>query len=175
MLTYNISEARKLGVRLMRLDRSSTESKTKTDISSDSVVIGVIVGMRDDAVPSVSFPGCPSEAGVTARTTVAFSPADIGQQVALLFESGDLGKPVIIGKIQSLAPKGGEPKKIPATVETTLDGETLTLSADREIVLRCGKASITLTKAGKIIVRGAYLLNRSSGVNKIKGASVQIN
>jgi len=159
----------------MQSDQSSTKSKATTDISSDSVVIGVIVGTYDDAVPSVSFPGCLSEAGVTARTTVAFSPSDIGKQVALLFESGDLGKPVVIGKIQSLAPKSGGHKKAPTTVETTLDGETLTLSADREIVLRCGKASITLTKAGKIIVRGAYLLNRSSGVNKIKGASVQIN
>lgn len=144
-------------------------------VTSDSVVIGIIVGVREGAAPNVSFPGCPTEAGVAARTTVGFTPADIGHQVALLFESGDLGKPLIIGKILSLAPKIDEPKEVPVTVETTLDGETLTLSADREIVLRCGKASITLTKAGKIIVRGAYLLNRSSGVNKIKGASVQIN
>ena len=82
---------------------------------------------------------------------------------------------MIIGKIQMLAPSVDEPKTDPITVETTLDGERLTLTADREIVLRCGKASITLTRAGKIIVRGAYILNRSSGVNKIKGGSVQIN
>jgi hypothetical protein len=68
-----------------------------------------------------------------------------------------------------------EPGPAPQAVQTTLDGESLTLTADREIVLCCGKASITLTRAGKIIIRGAYLLNRSSGVNKIKGASVQIN
>ena len=37
------------------------------------------------------------------------------------------------------------------------------------------KASITLTSAGKILLRGAYILNRSSGVNRIKGGSVQIN
>jgi hypothetical protein len=53
--------------------------------------------------------------------------------------------------------------------------ERLELTASREIVLRCGDASITLTRAGKIILRGAYLLSRSSGVNKIKGGSVQIN
>ena len=51
----------------------------------------------------------------------------------------------------------------------------LVLSAEQEIVLHCGDASVTLTKAGKIILRGAYLLSRSSGVNRIKGASVQIN
>lgn len=53
--------------------------------------------------------------------------------------------------------------------------ETLVLAADREIVLRCGKASITLTRAGKVIIRGAYVGIISSGVNRIQGGSVQIN
>lgn len=55
------------------------------------------------------------------------------------------------------------------------DGERLVLKAGREIVLQCGKASITLTSAGKVIIRGAYVLSRSSGVNRIVGGSVQIN
>lgn len=159
----------------MSVEKTLDRRNIVTAVPPNSIVIGMIVGIHDGTVPSVSYPGCSSETGIIARTTVAFKPADIGQQVALLFESGDPKKPVIIGRIQSLAPKNVEPPPVPATVETTLDGETLTLSADREIVLRCGKASITLTKAGKIIVRGAYILNRSSGVNKIKGASVQIN
>jgi len=159
----------------MLTDNALSLSEVDSTVSPDSVVVGIVVGIHDKAVPCVSFPGCPLESGVNARTTVSLTRVDIGQQVALLFESGDLKKPVVIGKIQSLAPRTDEPKNTPATVETTLDGDTLTLSADREIVLRCGKASITLTKAGKIVIRGAYLSNRSSGVNKIKGASVQIN
>ena len=42
-------------------------------------------------------------------------------------------------------------------------------------MLRCGKASITLTKAGKVLIEGTYLLNRSSGVNRIKGGSAPIS
>jgi hypothetical protein len=53
--------------------------------------------------------------------------------------------------------------------------DRLVLVANREIVLQVGKASITLTQAGKIILRGTYVLSRSSGVNRIKGGSVQIN
>jgi hypothetical protein len=34
---------------------------------------------------------------------------------------------------------------------------------------------LTLTHAGKVLIRGAYVLSRSSGVNRIKGGSVQIN
>ena len=159
----------------MAKEKVSPKKKSRATLSPDSVVIGIIVGFTNNTVPSVSFPGCPSEQGIRARTTVAFERSDIGKQVALLFESGDTNKPVIIGKIQMLAPSMEKPKPVPDMVETTLDGERLTFTADREIVLRCGKASITLTRAGKIIIRGAYLLNRSSGVNKIKGASVQIN
>ena len=59
--------------------------------------------------------------------------------------------------------------------EARVDGDRVVISADKEIVLQCGKASITLTRAGKILLRGAYLLSRSSGVNRIKGGSVQIN
>jgi hypothetical protein len=42
-------------------------------------------------------------------------------------------------------------------------------------VLRCGKASITLTKAGKVLVQGTYVSHRSSGVIRIKGGAVQLN
>ena len=42
-------------------------------------------------------------------------------------------------------------------------------------MLRCGQASLTLTRAGKILLSGTYVLSHSSGVNRVKGGSVQIN
>ena len=63
----------------------------------------------------------------------------------------------------------------PAPMRASIDDERLVLSAQREVTIQCGKASITLTRAGKVLIRGEYLLSRSSGVNRIKGASVQIN
>ena len=45
----------------------------------------------------------------------------------------------------------------------------------RQDAARCGDASITLTRAGKVIIKGNYILSRSSGYNKIKGAAVDIN
>lgn len=56
-----------------------------------------------------------------------------------------------------------------------VDGDKVVIEGKEEIVLKCGEASITLTKAGKILIRGKYLLNRSSGVNRILGGSVQVN
>ena len=56
-----------------------------------------------------------------------------------------------------------------------VDRKRILFDAEEEIVLRCGEASITLTRSGKIIIKGSYLLSRSSGANRIKGGSVQIN
>jgi len=64
---------------------------------------------------------------------------------------------------------------VPPPLELSVDGERVTLVAMEQMVLRCGKASITMTRAGKIIVRGAYVSTRSTGANRIKGGSVQIN
>ena len=94
-----------------------------------------------------------------------------------MFEGGDLQRPMLIGLIQNPLDlvTTQEATSGERMVEAKLDGERLVLTADQEIVLQCGKDSITLTRAGKVLLRGAYLSSRSSGVNRIKGGSVQIN
>lgn len=141
------------------------------DTRFDGVIIGVLAGFADDGRPLVAFPGNASRTGCPARASAALSREDIGREVALLFERGDPARPLIIGRIQH-----PEKLKQPAqTVSADIDGERVVFNARQEIVLRCGKASITLTRAGKILIRGAYVLSRSSGANRIKGGSVQIN
>ena len=63
----------------------------------------------------------------------------------------------------------------PPQLEVDSDGQRITVSAREQLVLRCGEASITLTKAGKVLIEGTYVSSRSSGVNRIKGGSVQLN
>lgn len=145
----------------------------KEPLRLDGVVIGVLMGFDDAGAPLVVFPGNPVEAAAPARTTAKLGADDVGADVALMFEGGDPARPLIMGRI--LHPAG---ELIPAAdvpLTATIDDERLELTAEREIVLRCGKASITLTRAGKILLRGAYIFSRSTGVNKIKGGSVQLN
>ncbi|MEZ4297946.1 MAG: DUF6484 domain-containing protein [Polyangiaceae bacterium] len=136
----------------------------------DGVVVGRIAGFEPDGSPRVTFSGAPA-AGFPARSTTPLSPDDEGREVALLFESGDPHRPIVMGKMVSpLAPASGD-----AATEAAADGKRVEISAEQEIVLRCGDSSITLTRAGKILIRGAYVLSRSSGVNRIQGGSVEIN
>ncbi len=95
-----------------------------------------------------------------------------GADVIVALADGDAARPVILGILADPATAAAE---LESETCVEIDGKRLALTGREEVTLRCGKASVTLTKAGKIIVRGTYLLSRSSGVNRIKGGSVQIN
>jgi hypothetical protein len=56
-----------------------------------------------------------------------------------------------------------------------VDGERVEIAGRREIVLTCGEASITLTAAGKVIIKGKYVSSTSAGLHRIRGASIQLN
>jgi hypothetical protein len=90
----------------------------------------------------------------------------VGRELVLMFERGDPTKPLIIGVLRT---GRAEP------IRTVIDGEKLVFTADREIVLQCGEARITLTRAGKVLIEGAYVMTKASGLNRVKGAAVQIN
>ena len=174
----------------MTVETVTRNTNAKSDPNTeklDGVVIGMLSGFDCDSRPMVIFPGNAGEMPVVARTMTDCAQKDIGREVALLFENGEPGRPIVIGLIQNpVVNKKAQPKPEPQKaleIESDsrespyleLDGERIELKAANEISLRCGRASITLTKAGKILLRGTYLLNRSSGVNRIKGGSVQIN
>jgi hypothetical protein len=159
---------------------SSVTIETQQRCRLDGVVIGTLVGLNDSGTPLVDFSSNRTGSHVQARCTVTLSTKDVGRAVALMFERGDSRKPIVMGLIQH--PDEIQPdfsriirNESQNVLDVQVDGERLILTAKQEIVLRCGKASITLTCAGKVLIHGEYLLSRSSGVNRIKGGSVQIN
>jgi hypothetical protein len=168
------------------MKRSSAEAIKRLELSSriEGVRVGTIVKVDETGEVLVDFPGNP-EGPVAARVTSAFAIKKLKravatrQEVLLAFENNDPGLPIIIDSLHNDVEQttGSEAFALQTEDldEILVDGKRVTFDAKEEIVLRCGKASITLTRAGKVLIRGAYLLNRSSGVNRIKGASVQIN
>lgn len=138
--------------------------------------VGALIGFAETGEPLVQLTDEKTTSIVRARTTQQLTDEHVGKEVTLIFENGDIQKPVVVGVIQKLeqTPKNGKAQE-QNPVDIKIDGEKLMFTAQKEIVLKCGKASITLTRAGKVLIRGTYLLNRSSGVNRIKGGSVQIN
>lgn len=164
-----------------------------------SVVVGRLLVGSTAIAPLVDFVG--NAAGpVRARTTLALDGPGIdravvtGQAVLLVFENGDRKLPIVTGLILSgqaatpfqelmVSPRPAATAESGAAavasarprVEARLDGERVVLEGKREVVLRCGEASITLRSDGKMVLRGAYIETYSKGLNRIKGASVKIN
>lgn len=116
----------------------------------------------DGAVATVEAQGHPAGAALSARIACALGADDCGADVVLAFENADAMRPLIIGRLTKFEGAGDAPRR-------------LDFEAEEELTLRCGKASLTLTRSGKVLLRGAYVSTRSTGVHRIKGASVEIN
>jgi hypothetical protein len=150
-------------------------------------MLGTLVGCDAHQQPLVSFSGAPGQ-GLPARIAT-YDPEFArplthitGRSVLLVFENGDQQRPLIVGLVRETLPQvpaqepssrqmhsGGEAEAL------TVNGRRLTFDAQEEIVFRCGQGSIIVRADGTIVIKGTRLLSRASEVNKIRGASVQIN
>lgn len=139
---------------------------------TSGIKIGTLLGFADGgATPLVTYADAAATAALPARATMDLHARHLGRSVVLAFENGDPGRPIIVGCLYD----GDAAALADRQVGVEADGQRLVISAQDQIVLRCGKASITLTKDGKVIIHGAYVSNHSSGTMRIKGGSVHIN
>src|SRR5579862_8319241 len=121
----------------------------------DAILTGTLIGFRDNGQTAlVLYPGQQGTAAVPAATVIDVHASHIGRQVALMFENGDPRRPMIMGLLRT--PQAWPLPEQPGAVEVDADGERLVVTAREQLVLRCGKASITLTRDGKVLVQGSY-------------------
>jgi hypothetical protein len=125
------------------------------------ILLGRLAGFAPDGAPLVEYEGG-GDAPRPALATAAYGAAEIGAAVALAFVEDDPRRPLLLGCLHAPSAAAGE------------EGRTV-ISGEREVVLRCGEASLTLTRAGKVIIQGAYISSRSTGAHRIRGATVHIN
>ena len=145
-----------------------------------SVHLATIVALTEAGEIQVQLdPGGPT---VLARLAVAATRERIDtaiaqcQQTVVVFEHGDRARPIIIGFIEPVPPSPvAPPAEEVQVVEADVDGKRVRVTAQDEIVLQCGSASVTLRRNGRVLIRGTYVETRSDGTNRIKGGQVQIN
>lgn len=172
-------------------EQLSKPTKEVAKLAPGEIVLGTIASIDALGQPLVDFPQNLSSEAISAITTVPLEQVHVSRQVALLFNQGDFSQPIVTGLIHSplqamLDSYQHEQENSDSARKVELsgnlngnnvcvDGKTITFEATDEMVFKCGQSSITLTKEGKVLIRGKYLLNRSSGVNRIMGGSVQVN
>jgi hypothetical protein len=149
--------------------------------------MGWLVGADAEGRLLVDYDG--NRAGpLVARRTITLEPQELRDAVAtrrravLLFENGNPRLPLVVGLEEVGSPTPlldavledssrarGEP------LEARVDGRRVVIEGRDEIVLQCGQASITLRRNGKVIIKGTHVESQSSGTQRLKGGSVQIN
>lgn len=107
-----------------------------------------------------------------ARWSTAINEADLvkacNDKADALVVYTDDGVPVITALLAN--PTATEP-----CIDVHVDGQRVELVAHEELTLRCGDACISLTKDGRVIVRGVQVETRAKGANRIRGGTVEIN
>jgi len=145
--------------------------------------IATIVSMSADGTPEVHLGGDSTvvPARLACRATRERIETAIAnrQQAVVLFENGDRTKPLIVGFIEALETQPPTPDAEVSDampfIEADVDGRRVRVTAQDEIVLQCGSASVTLRRNGRVVIRGTYVETHSEGTNRIKGGQVQIN
>jgi uncharacterized protein DUF6484 len=122
-----------------------------------------LVGFAQDGAPLVRLHGFQ----LHARTCVPIGAHDVGKELLAVFESNNPEVPIIIGVLL--------PAPREELVEISVDRRRVTVRAEESIALKCGDASITLYRDGKVVIRGAHIVSHASGVNRIRGGSVELN
>ncbi len=153
-------------------------------LSPGELMLGQVVSIDEHGQFMVSFDGLVNKKGIPAISTIGVEPRLIGRQVVLMFAAQDISQPIVAGFLRNslmdmfdtveLKP-GGDTEAEPESRSLSVDSTKVVMEAEEELVLKCGESSITLLKSGKILIRGKYLVSRSSGVNRILGGSIQLN
>lgn len=174
----------------MKTKAGSSDSATAPAATAGAAVkVGCLASGSKPGAVVVDYDG--NTAGpLSARSIVVLDEVTIRdalrsrQPVVLLFENGDPRLPIIVGLVPPdpgavlLGKLLHAPAAAPLPVRPTearVDGKRVVLEGDQEVVLRCGDASITLRRDGKIVLRGAYIETTATGLNRIRGGSVKIN
>ena len=137
------------------------------------VRIGTVTGWSEKGGLLVDYPGSPhgpQRAMTTMRLTASQIEALIAtrEPVLLTFDLERPEHPILFGLTQPV-PAHTE------TVRAVVDGEVVDFRGNERVELRCGKASIVLTKEGKVVISGTYISSVSSGAHRIRGGSMEIN
>lgn len=139
---------------LVRVDDDGIWVDTEDNASGPLLALSVVSLSREEL-----------EAAISDRTE------------AVLLSVAGTGQPVLLGLRQPLPTLEAELPS-PSTNEdlaATVDGKRVHLEGKDEVVLRCGKASITMRRNGRIVIRGVQVESRATGRNRIKGGAVLIN
>ena len=93
---------------------------------------------------------------------------------AFVLQTAGGAPPILVGLLRERVASRSR-DALPGDLEVRVDGETLRLTAESSIELRCGKARLVLRRDGRVTLEGAHIVTSSTGPHRIKGATIALN
>ncbi len=129
---------------------------TENALKIEGVVVGTITAFDKQNQPLVDFDCNVFKEAIPAASLVELNDTHKDSKVALMFEKNQADKPIIMGLMH-----------VPEPIKT--------IAADKELVIKCGKASIRLKENGDIVINGRELVSRARKNNIIRGGTIHLN
>ncbi|WP_339720031.1 DUF6484 domain-containing protein [uncultured Paraglaciecola sp.] len=146
-------------------------------VPDNDLIVGQFIGLDEQQRPLITSPSHIHPVVAQAIVTIKDDPLLLSGNNVILFMGSEI--PIIMGFIaDTLRPEHQSSSGLLGDVLTSslhIDGKKINLQAQNEVVLKCGKSSLSLARNGKVTIKGTNITTRSSGANKIKGANVQVN
>lgn len=159
--------------------------RTKTKRDDDAVAevqgqarVGQLVAVDERGFAWVNF----GDGGSPVAAAVAFTATrdqlehvmSVKAPVVVYGDADGLQVVAVVGVALSAPTSPPAATQSPA-IEADVDGQRVCLSGEKEVVIACGKSSITLRANGRVIIKGVQIESYSEGTNRIKGGQVRIN
>ena len=153
--------------KLLQEPSASVDKKPSATKQQNGLHTGYIAEIDDQGYPLVMIDGQQATA-IKAQFLCPPEQLTPNAQCALMYQEGLQNMPVIMGVFQN------------PIIALSGDGLTQTqahkkIEANQSIMISCGKASIALSQDGRVEIRGTSVVQHSTGLNRIRGASVKIN
>lgn len=125
----------------------------------------------------------PQHGVVRALSTGRLDAGCIGRLAAVAFIGGDPARPLILGMLRPEAVEAASIATVPAGAALTnasLAGDAApaartVVEARESLVFRCGEASLTLQRDGRLVLRGKDIVSYATATHRIRGAIVELN
>lgn len=144
---------------------------------SAELISGTLVRVELNQCVWVDYAGNPFNAPLAAICTAHVDVSDIGREVALAFAQGDPAQPILLGLIRrSWTQTPGSCASVKGPDETSQTSPAhVQFNAAETMTLQCGRASLTLNRDGRVIVRGTNIASYADGTLRLRGAVVELN
>jgi hypothetical protein len=148
------------------------------ETAGPTLITGHLAGIDDEGrvrfVPEGDADAFPVAIGIEISDGALVRAARRKARAAVMRTADPAARWLLVGLVRDrVAAKARDAKM--GRLEVTVDGEKLTLEAEHDIELKCGRASITLRYDGRIELKGTHILSASRGPNRVKGATIALN